>query len=101
MRLKKIEPLEKNIEQSFVRWCKANGILTVKCQAPSWPDRLVFGETGVFCLIEFKRPGKKLTINQHAVKLALDLLGFKVHVCHSRVEAIEAYEKEKAKILRE
>lgn len=95
MRLKKIEPLEKNIEQSFVRWCKANGILAIKCKAPSWPDRIVFGPIGVFCLIEFKRPGKKLTINQHAIKLSLDLLGFKVHVCHSKQEAIEAYEKER------
>lgn len=92
--LRIVRPLEKNIEQAFVRWCKSHGITTVKCGVPSWPDRLVFGPGSVFVMIEFKRPGNKLTINQLGVKTLLAAVGFKVHVCHSREEAIDAYREE-------
>lgn len=95
-KLKKVEPLEKDIENAFVRWCRGQGIKTVKPQVPSWPDRFVFMHDGTLALIEFKRPGKHLTPNQFAVKSALRVLGFEVHVCHSKQEAIDAIRFETA-----
>jgi hypothetical protein len=97
MKLKTIAPLEKNIERSFVRWCKQNGITTIKSGVPSWPDRFCFGPPGIFVMIEFKRPGKSLTINQHTIKILLASLGHTVYVCHSKEEAINAYREECAK----
>lgn len=94
--LKTVAPLEKDIENSFVRWCRSQGMKSVKPQIPSWPDRFVFMHDGGLALIEFKRPGKHLTPNQFAVKSALRLLGFEVHVCHSKEEAINAIRIEEA-----
>lgn len=96
--LRPIEPLEKDIEQSFVRWCKKEGVLAIKLYEPSYPDRLVLCK-GTFIFIEFKRKGRILTANQRHIALKLRKLGFKVYVAHSKQEAIDALKDYHATLL--
>lgn len=73
--------LERTIEQNFVQAMKVLGVKTKKLNGlgdRDWPDRLVLGPYGYFCLIEFKRPGGKLTPRQHALHWQLKQLGHEV-----------------------
>ena len=66
--MRKNEP-ERNIEGRVVKWARAKGWRAKKMNNlgdRGWPDRLFVGP-GVLAFIEFKKPGKDLTMQQAGV----------------------------------
>jgi hypothetical protein len=85
-------PLEKTIENKFVKWATQQGCMCLKLNVVgrrSWPDRLVLVPTGGMLLIEFKRPGGKLSPGQEMLHEELDKIGHTVHVCYSAEAAAD------------
>jgi hypothetical protein len=84
-------PLERTIEQKFVKWVTAQGYSCLKLNVlgrRSWPDRLVVLPRGRVVWIEFKRPGSgKLSPGQELLHETLGQLGHKVHVCYDVTSA--------------
>jgi len=59
--------LEKDIEKRVCKYAESKGLLQYKFTSPnrsSVPDRLFFTKKGTPFFIEFKRPGKTLTVAQ-------------------------------------
>lgn len=91
---------EASIQSASVRALRTLGCLCIKqgivgaMGTRGWPDYLILLPGGRSFWIEFKVPGKQPTPLQWERMGALDELGHVVYVCHSRNEAIDAYEKE-------
>ena len=84
--------LEKTIENKFVKIAKDRGCKCLKINGlgqRSWPDRLVLIPNGGLVMIEFKKPGGKLTPGQEQLHEELLEMGHEVHVCYSVEEALE------------
>ena len=84
--------LEKDIERKAVAAAKARGWISYKFVSPQQrgvPDRIFFRE-GKTVLIEFKRPGGRLSKLQELQINRLREAGIPVAVCYSVDEAIEA-----------
>ena len=91
---------EASIQKSGVAALRTLGCLAIKQSivgamgVRGWPDYLILLPGGRSFWIEFKVPGKDPTPLQWQRIDALTELGHSVHVCHSKNEAIDAYEKE-------
>lgn len=84
-------PLEKTIEQAFVRKAKALGCKCRKLNGlgnRDWPDQLVLIPGGQVLLIEFKRPGEKLRPSQQFWHDSVRHLGFQPYVFDNWQEPI-------------
>ena len=85
-------PLEKDIEQYFVRQCKKHDWMPEKYTAPgkrSVPDRLVSKHHGDVFFCELKAPGKKPTTKQAEDHAKRRERGFRVYVADT-YEAVDA-----------
>jgi len=83
--------LERDIEAKVVRWARAKGIMVTKLQGignKSMPDRIFWIPGGRPVLIEFKRPGGKLTPLQTLAIEALEKAGYLVTVFDNADDAI-------------
>ena len=83
--------LEKDIERKAVTAAKARGWISYKFVSPQQrgvPDRIFFRE-GKTVLIEFKRPGGRLSKLQELQINRLREAGIPVAVCYSVNEAME------------
>ena len=87
---------ESPIETWVVAQARANGIESIKLQAPygrgetSYPDRQFFVPGGRPLLIEFKRPGDDPDPKQEYIHGLLRTLGYDVQVHDNRETALEA-----------
>lgn len=85
--------LERSIESTVVAWARRQGVMVTKLQGlgnRSWPDRIFWIPGGRPCLIEFKRPGGKLTPLQAECIGKLAGCGYSVSVCDS-ADAAKAF----------
>lgn len=86
--------LESTIEKAVVRWVYENlGIQGLKLKMDGkrgFPDRTWFLPGGQIFMIEFKRPGGKLSASQRVVIEWLTGAGFKVEVHDDKFNAITA-----------
>ena len=84
--------LEKDIEAKVVKWAKVRGCLVLKANGlgqRSFPDRIFFLPNGKVVMIEFKRPGGKLSEGQETMIYELQKRRQKVVVCNNVDFAIE------------
>ena len=87
-----LKPLEKDIEQAFLRKLKKAypHIRALKFSAigqRSWPDRILFLSEGRVLLIEFKRPGGLPTELQEECHKYLRDMGHDIQVFSNAEEA--------------
>lgn len=85
-------PLEKTIENGFVRKMKTAGYVTRKMNGMGfndWPDRMIVGDKGRVAWVEFKRPGEEPTENQSDLHTMLRLSGHPVLVSTNAQEATD------------
>lgn len=90
--------LESTIEKDFVRWCRSNGLITLKLNA-NWyrniPDRIVIlpGSPNRSFFLELKRFGERPRPGQLKRFRRLRKMGYNVYVADSLTKAIEVVEK--------
>ena len=85
------KPLEKDIENAFVRKVKQLGCITRKINGMgfnAWPDRLILCPGGATLFIEFKRPGETLAPLQDALHSDVKAMGHTWYVCDSWENAL-------------
>lgn len=85
--------LERDIEQPFVKWCKAIGLKLKKKNFADQLDRWVMLPGGRPLIIEFKVPGKHPTPLQQREIEELKELGYAVEVCNDVEKAKDAVER--------
>jgi hypothetical protein len=88
-----LQVLEKTIEGRVVSWARKRGIKVKKKFAGDLLDRYFFLPHGRLFIIEFKRPGGKLSPRQGRVIKELEELGYDVEVHDNAEEAIEAIQR--------
>lgn len=84
---KKSDVRESETERYFVKCCKKEKWLPIKCKNPyerGWPDRQIFLVKGLCVFAELKKPDKDLRPEQEAVKCKLESRGFLVWVIKSK-----------------
>jgi hypothetical protein len=85
--------LERDVEQPVVKWARANGIKIKKKMPGDQLDRWFMLPGGRVFIIEFKKPGGKLTPLQAKEISELQALGYDVEVHNDSEKAIRAIEK--------
>jgi hypothetical protein len=95
--------LESQIEVAVTRWAEERNILHLKLSLQfrrGYPDHLYFILGGRPVMIEYKRPGGRLTrLQQHIVGLLLEA-GYDVAVAETKEEAIAYLESKIRKAAR-
>lgn len=90
---------ESSIERSACKAVKEKfGILSIKLapvQSTGWPDRLFWVPGGKPVLVEFKRPGERLTRKQEYIRAELQSLGYFTAVCTSTDEVLRTIQQTK------
>ena len=74
---------EKDIENAVCKYAREKGLLAYKFVSPNTvgvPDRIFFAPGGGMFMIEFKRPGGKMTPSQERTFIKLSGMGFDVYV---------------------
>lgn len=74
---------ERDIEKAVCEYARSKGMLAYKFSSPNCagaPDRIFFAPIGKTFLIEFKRPGGKVTSAQQRIMLKLASIGIDVFV---------------------
>jgi hypothetical protein len=85
--------LESTIEAAVLRWARQVGLMVTKLQGignRSWPDRIFWIPGGRPFLIEFKRPGGRLSELQAITISNLKAAGYDVEVHDDKTKAISA-----------
>ncbi len=81
---KKSEIPETDIEDHYVKHAKNKKCKALKLiflNKKGFPDRTTLCPGGRILFIEFKRKGKKLTLNQKTIKAILVSFNFEYHMC--------------------
>lgn len=93
--------LESKHERDFLAHCRGLGVACVKFADQKHngaPDRLLLCPGGHAFFIEFKQETGRPRPHQLKYHKALEALGFRVYICYSYQEGVEALDKEMLRV---